>query len=434
MTLLEWSSLVFSFLCIYQLVRTFGLKLNIQESIAGITCLVYLVMPVVAYNIFNEKSKLAVLWQTTMPISSDEYFAFALPGVIALTLGLIWPFGKRLQYSDKELLNRVEDYLMNKSFIGYLFISIGVFSGVILPYMPPSLFAAVYFANQLLYIGVIYLLFSHIRFKWGILLMALVFQVLRSINTGMYGSMIFWGFLILLYLLLKGRQVKTSYKLLILCLGLFFIFLIQSIKIEYRDKTWRDQSRTGDANFFFSLVGDRLSNPLSVFEYKRLYEMATRGNQGFLLARTMDYVPKKEPFADGETIIRSVEASIVPRFLWKDKPELGGVENTCRFLGDCTKRFYSYNIGQIGEAYANFGIRGGILFLFFYGLFTNWSIYLLKKASSRTPSIILWLPLMFFASLSLETDVLTFLNTLIKGFLFCLFIYAFFRYVLKWRI
>jgi hypothetical protein len=148
----------------------------------------------------------------------------------------------------------------------------------------------------------------------------------------------------------------------------------------------------------------------------------------------MQYVPKKEPFANGETILLAIEASIVPRFLWKNKPELGGVENTCRFLGDCSKRDYSYNIGQVGEAYANFGPRYGVVFLFFYGLFINWSLNIARRIALKRPTVVLWIPLLFYSAFSLETDVLTFLNTLVKGVVFCYFIYAIFRYVFKWRI
>jgi hypothetical protein len=63
----------------------------------------------------------------------------------------------------------------------------------------------------------------------------------------------------------------------------------------------------------------------------------------------MDYVPRKEPFANGETIITSLGAAVLPRFVWQDKPEIGGRDMICRFLGDCHKLKYAYDIGQLGE-------------------------------------------------------------------------------------
>lgn len=216
--------------------------------------------------------------------------------------------------------------------------------------------------------------------------------------------------------------------------GLFLILFIQSIKQEYRAQTWDKDTQQGDIVFFWSLLQERISNPASIFEPKRLHAMATRGNQGFLLARTMEYVPRKEPFANGETVINSVKASLVPRIFWLDKPKLGGLENTCRFLGDCSKRYYSYNIGQLGEAYANFGRIGGVVFMFVYGFFIHWMLEIVRRLSFKAPTLILWIPLLFYASLSMETDILTFLNSFVKGAVFCFGIFLFFKYVLRWRI
>jgi hypothetical protein len=216
-------------------------------------------------------------------------------------------------------------------------------------------------------------------------------------------------------------------------LGIFGILLIQSIKHEYRDAI-----ESGDAvnrpGYFFSLLSSRVLNPSTVFQPERLYSAAVRGNQGFLMARTIDYVPKYEPYAKGETIIKSITASFVPRVLWPDKPILGGKENTCRFLGDCAQRSYSYNIGQIGEGYVNFGPVWNILYMLLYGLFINWSLYKIRKISFKYPTIILWIPLLYFAALSLETDLLTFLNTFIKGILMSISVYIGFRIIMNWKI
>lgn len=428
MTFLEVISLIFSAGCIFLLIQGIGKRIVIQETIAAYACINYLVMPFIAYHVFNKRNDLAVLWETVMPISSSTYFRILLPAMIGLTLGLFWPLRSR-GLKDSQLLANVKLYLDRKSFLGYVFIVLGTLFGFFYKLVPPGLSAIFYFGSQLLYIGLFYLLFSRPHYKWLILLFGITMLILQSIRTAMYGELIFWTFFALIYLMIGSGRYKLIPKLVLMIFGFLSILLIQSIKHEYRE-----EGPDADASYFFSLISERILQPSTIFEPDKMFSAVTRGNQGFLMARTIHYVPKREPYAKGETIIKSIAASVVPRIVWKDKPALGGQENTCRFLGDCSKRTYSYNIGQIGEGYANFGPLWNVLYLFFYGLFVNWSLGVIKQVSLKRPSVLLWIPLLFFAGLSLETDLLTFLNTLLKGVIFTALVYGIFRFVLKWRI
>ena len=153
-------------------------------------------------------------------------------------------------------------------------------------------------------------------------------------------------------------------------------------------------------------------------------------NQGWLVALTMKKVPAKRPFANGETIITSVEAAILPRFLWEDKPKAGGKNNLLRFWGYSIYGV-SMNIGPLGEAYGNFDVFGGIIFMFFYGLFFNYMFQRVLKFSEKKPTIILWLPFLFFYSIQMETDLLTTMGALVKGLIFTWGTFKFFKIVLR---
>ncbi len=109
-------------------------------------------------------------------------------------------------------------------------------------------------------------------------------------------------------------------------------------------------------------------------------------NQGWLVAFTMKRVPAAHPFAYGETIVTSIEAAILPRFIWNDKPNAGGKPNLLRFWGFVIYGV-SMNIGPLGEAYANFDVNGGIFYMFFYGLFFNYMFSRLLKYSEKRPTI-----------------------------------------------
>ena len=369
-----------------------------------------------------------------MVIDKMDYFSFALPATILLILGLSFPLARHKKVSDVYLLRRVRLYLFNKGYIGLLFILIGILCSVIVPFLGESIKAIVYFFSQLTFVGAIYLIHSNIKSKKLVLIFIFSLLMIQVVLTGMYGELIFWSLLGTIVLLVGNTKFSLIKRIALVTAGMFTILLIQSVKHEYRDKVWRGAERGNDPGLLFQLVRDRISDPASIFDPERIYNITVRGNQGFLVARAMDYVPKHEPFADGETIYNSILSSIVPRIFWRDKPRVGGHENICRFLGDCGKYNYSYNIGQLGEGYVNFGKTGGAIFMFFYGLFINWCFFTIKSMSLQHPTLILWIPLLFYSVLSLETDVLTFLNSFIKGCIFCWMCFILFKYVFKIRI
>jgi len=140
-----------------------------------------------------------------------------------------------------------------------------------------------------------------------------------------------------------------------------------------------------------------------------------RINQGWIVARIMRYTPYFEPFAGGETILTGIRASLIPRFLDTDKLKAGGRDNFTRFTGKLISETTSMGLSPLGEAYANFGINGGILFLFLLGLFYNFYIFMILRLSDKYPSLVLWIPLLFLQVVKAETDFVVVLNHLVKA-------------------
>ena len=85
------------------------------------------------------------------------------------------------------------------------------------------------------------------------------------------------------------------------------------------------------------------------------------------------------------------------------------------------------NLGPLGEAYANFEIAGGIFYMFLYGLFFNFVLSYLLKLSEKRPTIVLWLPFLFFYAISVETDLVTTMGSLIKGIFFTWLVFKVYR-------
>ncbi len=85
------------------------------------------------------------------------------------------------------------------------------------------------------------------------------------------------------------------------------------------------------------------------------------------------------------------------------------------------------NIGPFGEAYANFDKTGGVIYLFFYGLFFNFVLSTILKYAEKRPTLVLWLPFLFFYSVGVETDLLSTMGFLLKGLFFTWLVFKAFR-------
>ena len=422
---------LFAFL-IFRFVQSLTVKISIAEIISLIGCLIYLLMPLIAYKVYNAQNYFARLYDTVMQTEEEKYFSLALPGTLLMIIGLHVSLVK-LKVSDLMLVENCKNYLSGKKHLGIMLVIIGIFSSTMIVYAPQSIRAIVYFFSQLTFIGFLYLLHSRIAGKGLIIAIALSLLIGQSALTGMYGELVYWTVLGGI-LLIIGKKINYVKRVAVLVIGAFMILVIQSVKHEYRLAMWSGANQGSKPGVMFELVKNKFIEPSSVVEPVKLFAMVNRANQGALVARTMEYVPKYEKFANGETIITSIAASIVPRFLWADKPEVGGREMICRFMGECRRLRYSFDIGQLGEGYVNFGIAGGAIFMFFYGLFIRSTYTFIANLSLRYPSLILWVPLFFFAALSLETDVLTFLNSFVKSVIFCAVIFLGFRTILKIKI
>lgn len=160
---------------------------------------------------------------------------------------------------------------------------------------------------------------------------------------------------------------------------------------------------------------ENIEDPSYIFSDVNIKATITRINQGWIIARIMNHTPAIEPFAKGETILEGLEATLLPRIIAPNKAKAGGHENFERFTGKELLKGTSMGLSPLGEAYANFGVEGGILFMFFFGLFFNFFLAQIYNFSYRYPTLILWIPLMFLYVVRAESDFVVVMNYLIKS-------------------
>jgi hypothetical protein len=73
------------------------------------------------------------------------------------------------------------------------------------------------------------------------------------------------------------------------------------------------------------------------------------------------------------------------------------------------------DLSIIGEAYANYGVSGGVFFMFLLGLFYNVSLRFLIKKAEKLPELLLWMPLIYFYTVKAESDFTTSINHIVKA-------------------
>jgi hypothetical protein len=389
-------------------------------------------MPAVVYHVYND-DQMVIALKYDMGVSAETYYGFMFPAIIAFILGakiISWTYPNYDQKFYRAVLHS-RQYLIGKGSIGTLLIIIGVVTGIMKFFVPGDLYYIAYLMNLLLYVGVLYTFLSDAKNKKWYLLGGFAFILIQSVTQGMFGELVYTLSLSILLLLL-GNKIKASVKFSVAITGFIFVMVLQSIKADYRDITWRGIGGTGESKtqVFISLISDRLTNPKRFFDLALLFPTINRFNEGMIVGKVMDYIPKSAPFAEGETVFKSLAASFVPRLLWPDKPMAGGHFNMIRFTGFQIEG-YSMNISPMGEAYGNFGVEGGIAFMFFYGLFFAVVILIILIMIKKRPTLVLWLPVLFLNSVQMETDILMCVNSLIKNILFISFCFWAFNKFLR---
>ena len=423
LTLLESLSVTLFVYLLLKFLDELGNKIVILDVPVLLACLTWLILPIVFYHFYTRQVYIARLWKFYMPIDSDTYFSFVLPATVAMRIGL--KIGTK-NPDPRRYLNNLKQALVGRSRIGFILITIGLISGFVILLVPPGLKQVVYFGKQLSYVGMFYIYFSDSTQKRSILVGVFVLVLLQSIASGMFGELIYLSLLSLILISLDVR-IRFWVKLGVSIAGFFFILVIQNLKTEYRAIAWKGGS---DAALFTRLAIRNITEPSSMFQANKMFRTAVRMNQGWMIARTMYYVPRKISYAEGETIGVTILSIVVPRILWPDKREVGGAYNLKRFWGFNLKG-YSMDIGAIGEGYGNFGTTGGIVFMFFYGLLFNIILWALLKKTQTHPTFLCWLPLLFMNSVIVETDMLNTINSLLKGLVFMWFVFWSFKTFFK---
>ncbi|MBO0952324.1 hypothetical protein [Fibrella forsythiae] len=393
----EAASLSFSLFALLIFINELGRSIAVRELIVLTTTLTMVFSPTIV--LINRPED--------MVISSEDYLSYGLPATLAFSIGILIKIRK--EYSHKELLEKASQYVYDKESTIRILIMLGVTGSLLLKHVPVQVRAAVFLIANCLFASVLYGHYKGGKLKIITLILGATSLVYETVSQGMFGELLHYTAMYFCVTLVSRQTIiRLRAKLAFIAATIIFIIVVQSIKMEYRANTWGNTitERRADPALMVNLVAQRFSNLDFLFGNDHLFATFNRTNQGQLISETMNYVPRVEDYANGEILLHFVYP-FIPRIIWSDKPITGGVANIERFTRIIHNGASSSNISPLGEAYANFGRTGGIIFMFFFGLLFNLCFHKILDLSTRSPSIVFWIPIIFVGCLTLETDVLT---------------------------
>jgi len=406
----EWYEVVavsVFFFMVIKFVSDLGSDISIKNILALICTMQWLLGPVLgyAYNDF-------VYSFYRMQLPKETFFGYVLPATLLQLAGLYLPLGRVSKNLD------FKNYPVDCYKKGRFLIILGFFGQ-----LTPFGFVSV-ILGWMKFVGLFYMFASSHRNRkyWLVLVFGSIF--LNSIGQGMFHDLLLWGsFFLMMFFWANRKSIMVRFGVILA--GFFFMMLIQLIKSDYRETIASgNTSTTSNVGTFTSMIAQKITGDQSIFSPGNIGGTVTRINQGWIVAKVMEHVPEEEPFANGSSIWNAIVASIFPRFLMPDKGMAGGQDNMLKYAGIRLSDTTSMDISQVGEAYANFGVSGGILFMFVYGLLLNWILFFMQKKSVRYPDLIFWVPLIFLQVVKAETSLMTVLNHLTKTILITWFFFS----------
>lgn len=400
----------------YVFIRNLGKTVPILELSLLIAGLQWIV------GAFIEYRTAFVHFKYYMYVEENVYMGYVVPAYIVFTVTLLYSFKKA-----RRMKISVESLYKYSNFGLKIFV-LGFIADFLSPFIPGQLGFVSYLLGLFKYVGAIILYFSKVKRHRYFLYIALLLLIFQSLAIGMFHSLLTW--LVFFYMFWAYKTKPTmKFSVLIIVFGFVFTTVIQSVKSDYRSFVWSGYSGN-KASLFLKIISTKFSGGFNDSP-EETEGLNVRLNQGWIISAIMDHTPQNQPYANGETVVESIGATIVPRFLVADKKLAGGRANFMKYTGLYLDENTTMAMSVLGEAYANFGGFGGIIFMGLWGLFLSFVWGFLSKKIVRNNIIYFFIPLIFSQVIKAETELLTVLNHLIKSMILVFVFLWFNQSVLK---
>lgn len=203
------------------------------------------------------------------------------------------------------------------------------------------------------------LLFVNFKKYIWILSTYIILVLVESIQNAVFASFIAIGILLFSYIGVLFNLNKTKFICIIL-VSLFMLSFIQNVKLSYREMVWFGDTREFSyQKFIDAMFVKRFEESSSAFE---------RAGNGSIISQIYEHVPSSYPHKYGEKLISDLSNSLLPRLIFSEKKVLDNTESYTKYTGNSVSENTSVGINVFGISYAEFGVLGSFIFLFFFGL------------------------------------------------------------------
>jgi hypothetical protein len=270
-------------------------------------------------------------------------------------------------------------------------------------------------------------------FLYGLLILLLSIIFFIEISQGsivfIFSAIVF--LCVIYYILI--RKIPVISILFVILLGIF----IHSIKYEIRDFIWHKDNLNSLDKIYITknvilknLILNKLKNNLSADINKdRLFHSINSLNIVSKLT------PDKVSFFQGESY-KNIYTKFIPRLIWNKKPldEQGNFWGHRYLVLNPEDKSTSWNFPVLNEFYANFGITGVFIGMFFLGFFIKFlTLKLWTKNISDVEMLVS--SIILFNFFFLENNLSQILGKIINQFfffnMFFFALYFFFKIALK---
>jgi hypothetical protein len=396
-------------LCCYQFYLLF-VSINdympIRFLFGSLMCLQLLLGPSFAYLGLDQYQE----GLFKMQIPEDQYFSYVLPGVLLFIIGLNV---KAMDLpGEKPDVDRIRLFVRRDPTLPYYLIAIGFASSFLLKYLGSEFTFLFVLIGGLKFIGLYLLVLG----GWGIkpFTVAVVYGsiIVSSLLTGMFHDLIIWLiFLSVIYAMKYKPPVLIKLMILVLLAG--FVVVIQQLKGDYREATWRRGEEASVQTVARTVEISRQTR--QPFSPESFAKSNIRINQGYIITNIMKTVPQTVPHEYGQELFAILEAAFLPRILAPNKLNAGDRDIFMKYTGIQVSSGTSLALSSIGDAYINFSVIGGWVFMFFYGLMYNYFLKAYSRRYDLFPVLVLFLPLIFYYPIRPDCELQTILGHLVKS-------------------
>jgi hypothetical protein len=384
-----------------------GAVIPIRYIAGTFMCLQMLLGPTFAYNGLDKYQFADYI----MKIPEADYFAYAIPAVLMFILGLHVTAGKLKGEIIKEF--EIRTFIDNSGQLPYIFIAIGFLAGFMSGSMGSELAFVFVLLSGFKFIGLFMLLLGSKQLKLWVMLLVFSSIIASSLSQAMFHDLLTWLIMLGAVLAIKfkpGVPLKTAATIGFILTAV----VIQQLKGDYRQTL---KSQGGNLSTFDNVYQQ---NSNSLFDYKKLAANNVRINQGFIVTNIMNTVPEQVPFENGKELMQILEAAFLPRIIAPNKLNAGDRKIFSKYARIPLAPGTSMALGAMGDAYINFGVIGGAIFMFFLGLAFSEVLNGFYKFSQFFPFLLLFTPLVFYYPIRADCELQTSLGHLVKS---CFLIY-----------